>query len=347
MHDIEALEAGPQVREGTAVVERRDFAAQVRQQRDLVAGLTRLRDQVIAFASDKDDFVVLGVERERTAQRHPAGAGHEPGDDLRHPQSARHAVTSSISWCFEQFAQRCPRAVSEVHPQARQPGAEFLRDLLDGGMAAAKTGTERQRRREWPVTAQLPGHVGAGLQVPRCQRGIAPGHPGLGAAGQHDEQVGHHPVSAARPGCLPSAIGHASSLAGVRLGGQPQRLNQAPGVLPVAHANVVAGGYGPAEQLTMDQRGLADTPGPGQQHRPARCSGEGADGGVQRRPVALLAPPQRGVLQQDGPQQQSSPGAQHRRHRSPAGQKAASGQSPRESARPRSPAGPGRTNTRS
>ena len=97
VHDVEALEAGLQVGEGTAVVEGSDLAAQVRQQHDLMAGRARLRDQVvIGLAGDEGDLILLGVKRQGAAQRHPAGAGHEPGDDLRYPQPAGHDVNSSV-----------------------------------------------------------------------------------------------------------------------------------------------------------------------------------------------------------------------------------------------------------
>ena len=57
MHDIEAVEAGLEISEGAAVVGGGDLAPQVRHQHHLVAGLARLRDQVIGgLAGDEHDL---------------------------------------------------------------------------------------------------------------------------------------------------------------------------------------------------------------------------------------------------------------------------------------------------
>ena len=72
VHDVEALQAGLEVGEGAAVVAGRDLAPQMRHQHDLVAGLARLGDQVIALTGDEHDLVVLGIEGQRAAQRYPA-----------------------------------------------------------------------------------------------------------------------------------------------------------------------------------------------------------------------------------------------------------------------------------
>jgi hypothetical protein len=94
VHHIEAPETGLQVGDGAAVVGGRDLAGQVGHQHHLAAGLACLRDQAIALAGEKHDLVLVGVKRQGTAQGHPAGAGRELGDYLRHPHSARHAVAS-------------------------------------------------------------------------------------------------------------------------------------------------------------------------------------------------------------------------------------------------------------
>ena len=49
--------------------------------------------------------------------------------------------------------------------------------------------------------------------------------------------------------------------------GHPKRLHHAPGVSPIAHAQVVAGRQSAAGKFPVHQRRLADAPRPGQQHR--------------------------------------------------------------------------------
>ena len=89
MHDIEAPEAGLEISEGAAVVGGRDLAAQVRHQHHLVASLACLRSRVIGgLAGDEHDLEAVRIQRQRAAQRYPAGAGHEPCDDLCHPEPA-------------------------------------------------------------------------------------------------------------------------------------------------------------------------------------------------------------------------------------------------------------------
>jgi hypothetical protein len=86
VHDVELtfheqpLEAGA----GDPVVLRGDGRHEARLDEDLVAGLDRDVGERPDLSGDERDPVPLGVERQHAAQRHPAGACDEPGDDLRH-----------------------------------------------------------------------------------------------------------------------------------------------------------------------------------------------------------------------------------------------------------------------
>ena len=75
--------------------------------------------------------------------------------------------------------------------------------ILHRGMAAAQAGAERERGRERPVAAQLPGHVGAGR---RGERAASEGVKGITAGSPPRAST------TSRSGCIRSARrGHAAS----------------------------------------------------------------------------------------------------------------------------------------
>ena len=201
--------------------------------------------------------------------------------------------------------------------------AERRRDVLaTGGWLQPRPGAERQRRRERPVPAQLPGHVGAGHQVAGRQRLDRTASPRVRRRGPA------RPAGRAPSGRCARGQGASRRPCGMRRPGavrSPRRAAAAARRRPTRTARRSRRGCRrwPWPRCSSSPWTSVDLPTPpGPASSTVRPSGpaEAAHGGVQRDPAALLAPPQRRVLQQDGPQQQPGPGAQHGRRRSaPAG----------------------------